>query len=252
MSNIVQYGKYEVEAAAEEQEELDKLTSGTFYKLKVGRNVLRFLPPKLGMRSPYVKVHQHFIRLPGMENPVTFNCPRMMAKSPCPACQKVDQLRSTGNPADYAAAGDLLPQFRVYANVIDKKAPEAGPQILAYGKKIHEALVQLRRDEDAGGDYTDPIEGFDIVITRTGTGKNDTSYQVAPARHSTKLEDMEWIALQGDISRYGMVQSYDQIVVTLQKAGIGADTGEPEPRRPNRSKSRSRKAEDDAYDVDAE
>lgn len=233
--NIQQWGSYEPEAAEAEQQELDKLGGGTFLKLKVGRNVVRILPPKVGQKSPFVITHQHVINIPGKENPLSFNCPRMMSKQPCPVCQKAEQLRSTGRQADYDAAGALLPRLRVYSNVIDRANPEAGPRILAMGKTIHEELVGLRNDQDAGGDFTHPFDGFDIVIKRTGTTKNDTEYDVKPARENSALGDLSWIEMQSDNRRFAMVPSLDDIRKLLSGEGLDDDDSAPAPRRRRRA-----------------
>lgn len=225
MSNIQNWGSYDIEAAQDEEEELAK-GGGEFLKLEVGRNVVRFLPPKMGARSPFLQVHQHFVDLPGMPKPASFNCPRMMAKKPCPVCQEIEKLRGTGNPADYDLAGQLFPRLRIFANVISRKNPEAGPQILAFGKQIHKALIELRKDEDAGGDFTDPTaNGFDVVIARVGTGKNDTEYSVLAARGASALGDLEWIDMQHDLGRYGIVFETDVILRMLGRGGIGGNGG---------------------------
>jgi hypothetical protein len=254
MSNLVKHGAYEPEAAQQEEEELAKSGGTDFLKLVVGANVVRFLPPPIGRNSPFVMVHQHFVQLPGMSNPASFACPRLMASRPCPVCQKIDQLRGTGNPADYDLAGEFLARLRVFANVIDRRNEEMGPRVLAFGKTIHQQLVKLRKDEDAGGDYTNPDTGFDINIERAGTGKNDTEYFVRPSRKTSKLASDpavagEWIEMQADLQKYAFVPSWDDIVKKIG-GGRGATAG-ASARGQNVSgkgggKSRST-AEDDAF-----
>lgn len=219
-SNLVKYNSYDLAAVEAEREEAAK-TGGDFLKLKVGQTVVRFLPPIGQMRSPFVIVHQHFIELPGMKDKVVFNCPRIMAQQLCPACQKMEQLRGTGLKADYDLAGELFPGMRVYAYVIDRDAPELGPQKIALSKSVLEQLNTIRADKVAGGDFTDPTEdGFDIVINRTGTGKKDTRYQVTPARASSPLGDMAWIEMQGNLAMMGRVDTYEEILGKLIDGGM--------------------------------
>lgn len=180
-------------------------------KLEVGRNVVRFLPPPVGRSSPFATVYQHFLNIPGIPDAVVFNCPRLMAKRTCPACAKGDKLRASGNAKDADAARDFWASRRVFAVVIDRNDEESGPKILAFGKQIHEALVAIRRDEDAGGDFTDPERGFDIVIERQGTGKNDTRYTVRPARKSSSIGKMEGIDMQPDLRHLAKVPTMDEI-----------------------------------------
>lgn len=207
---IVNYGAYEVEAADAEHEDLSR-GGGNFMKLDTGRNVVRFLPPPAGRNTPFVTVFQHFLNLPGFAEPIIFNCPRLMARKGCPACQKGEKLKSTGNQKDADAARDFWASRRVFANVIDRNDEDAGPKILGFGKLIHEALVAIRRDEDAGGDFTDPVDGFDIVIERTGTTKTDTRYTVRPARKSSELGNLEWIETQPDLRYLAKVPTLEEI-----------------------------------------
>ncbi len=213
-AGIQKWGSYEPEAAAEEQAVLDEQGGGGFFKFAAGRNVLRFLPPPVGQRSPFVMTHQHYITPPGQQQAVSFNCPRVMGKRACFACAHADKLKATGNKADFDEAKQFFPKLRVYANVIARANPEAGPQVAAFGKMVHEALVALRADEDAGGDYTHPLDGFDIIVEKTGSGL-DTKYKVLPARVTSELGDLEWISLQQNLQRFGTVPEDDEIIEKL-------------------------------------
>lgn len=215
-TGMIDYGAFEMEAAQEERNQL--LMSGQkFMKLEVGRNRVRFLPPPIGRRSPFVTVFQHFMRDDPNGKPFVFNCPRMMERKPCPACARADMLRQRGGKADLAEADQLWANRRVFANVINRKHEEAGPLILGFGKMIHEALLALRTNEDVGGDYTHPISGFDVVIERKGVGKNDTRYLVTGARTSTPLGNLEWLNTQPDLTSLAYVPSAQEILEAREK-----------------------------------
>lgn len=224
MSNIVKYGTYEVEAADKEAEDLER-GSTEFLKFKVGRTVMRLLPPPLGKKSPFRVVWTHYVNLPGAADPISFACPRQEGKKPCPICSRADQLKGTGNPADYDRAKELFAKRRIYANVINREEPEKGPVVAGFGKTIHEALVALRRDPDAGGDFCHPDSGYDIIIERKGTGKNDTEYKVFPARKSTPLGNMDWIEVQHDLERYAQILTPEEIRAKLSGE---KDGGQPQ------------------------
>lgn len=228
MTNLVNYGSYSEEAAKAESEELAK-SGGDFFKFEVGKNVMRFLPPPAGPNSPFAVVWQHFVQLPGMTNAASFNCPLKMAGKPCPVCSKVSALRSSGNPADYDLAGTYLPRTRVYASGIARADEAAGPRVVAFGKSIHEELVKIRED----GDFTHPLEGFDITVDRVGTGKMDTQYSVRAARQNSKLAaDVEtmnaWIEAQPDVRQFARVPTIDEIrkILSLSPSDdTGAERG---------------------------
>lgn len=207
-SNIVKWGDYNLDEAEKELEDLEKSGGAEFMKLGVGKNIVRFLPPALGKKSPFRVIHEHFIKRP--HGDVRFTCPRMEVKKPCIVCAKADKLKATGQDSDFELAKDLFPKRRVYANVIDRAHPDSGPKVLAFGKMIHEDLIKLRKNEDWGGDFTHPETGFDVVIERKGSGKNDTEYTVSP-RKQTKLENFDWIQMQHDLERYAKVLTEEQI-----------------------------------------
>lgn len=252
MTNLVKYGSYDLEQAAEEKEELGKGGAGAdFLKLQTGKNVVRFLPPKVGVRSPFKVVFQHFVKLPGMTNPVTFACPRMTNKQPCPACAKADELKSTGNPADADMARELFASRRVFANVISRANPEDGPKILGFGKMVHEQLLAIRQDEDSGGDFTHPEDGFDIVIEKSGE-KLTTKYQVRPARQGSLLASdpgqmQDWIDMQHNLDALQRVPTREELAKMFggEASGGARQRARPAPRRASAQDDIETTAEED-------
>jgi hypothetical protein len=215
MSNLVKFGSYDVEAAHEEKSDLSAGGGqAEFMKLKAGRNVVRIIPPPMGKRSPFRTVYQHFIQTP--TGPIVFVCPRLEKKQPCPACQRAEEFRGSKNEEDQKMASEFFARRRVFCNVVDRGEPEKGAKVLAFGKGIHESLVALRDDPDSGGDYTHPINGFDIIIERSGNGKNDTKYAVRGARNTSQLADdvtvmQSLIDTQRDLEQFARVPTWDEL-----------------------------------------
>lgn len=238
MDEIQQYQGWDIATAEAQAAEVEETSGGkaTFMKLNVGRNLVRFLPSLVAGQSPLVVSSQHYIELPGRPK-VVFVCPRVMAKQPCPACQKAEQLKATGKQADRDAAFTLFPRQRIFANVIDRAHPDLGPIILAFGKTVFEQLVSLRKDPDVGDFTRTDASGFDIIIERKGTTKNDTEYTVRPSVKPCPLVapglDPGVVSMQPDLSRYTKVQTWDEIVAMLrgdqgtQQGAQGAQQGAP-------------------------
>lgn len=242
MGNLVKYGEYTPEAAQQEEKDSKSAGGAGFVKLQPGKNVVRILPPAQGRTSPFRVIYQHYLRVAGAEGPVVFVCPRQEAKRPCPVCKEADRLKRSGNPADRDRAGELFPSRRVFANAVDRSDPEGGVKVLVVGKTVHESLIAIRKDADAGGDFTHPTKGFDIIIERTGTGKQDTRYTVRPARNSTPLsadakQMDEWLSSMRDLEEHARVLDQEELEAKL---GGTDDADAPAPRRPSRT------AEDDA------
>ncbi len=216
MANIQKYGEFTPAAADETAAQI--ASGGTFFKAAVGKNKIRVLPPPVGQQKPWVIAYEHRVELPGAKV-INFCCPRVMAKAVCPVCSKADELAHTGNTADRDRAAELRPRMRAYMNVIDRKAPEKGVQVFGIGKTVVDAMIKIRKDEDIGGNFTDPLNGFDLIIERVGTHKNDTEYSTFPSKAVTplcppdQLDDL--LSSAPDLSRYIRVKSAEEIKSSL-------------------------------------
>lgn len=245
-----------MEAAQQERAELDSQGSNTNYlTLKEGKNVVRVLPPAIGSNTPFRRVTQHYIKR-ATEGTLVIPCPLAMLKKPCPVCERVRQLSASRSKADQELAKSYLGKRRIYADVIDRSDPEAGPKVLGFGKMVEDDLIAIREDPDVGGDFTHPEKGFDIIIEKTGTGMQ-TRYKANAARNDSALGNMEWLAMRNDIARIGTPEDYDDIVARL--AGGDPSAGRQAPAETSRQldsgdtgrgRGRSSGGVTDAIDVD--
>ena len=213
MSNLVKYGSFDLDELEKKEKELSGAAGGNFIRPQVGKTVVRFLPPKAGVKSPFQIVYEHFIQPGPGQKKIRFSCPKRMEGKRCPACEKADSLRRTQNPADRERAYSLYPSKRIYANVIDRANPDEGPKVMPFGVTIFDALKSIRAED---GDFTNPeADGFDIVILREGTKKHDTRYEVRPDRKDSPLGNMEWIEQQWDLSKYARVDTLEEILAKM-------------------------------------
>lgn len=216
MSQLEKFGSYTKEDAAKGRKEE---SSSSWYKLKSGTNIVRMLPPMIGMPEPWVSIYQHFIKVPGGKQ-VVFNCPRRMENKACPACEKADRLKATGNPADDKAASEFFASARNIAFVIDREDPDSGIQLMAFGATIKKRLRHFR--EKLGKDFTNFDSGFDLVIERMGEGLN-TEYQTDLGEQGPVFDDMgkfgEWVEALPDLKNFAKVLPYDTIMEKFQAAG---------------------------------
>lgn len=215
------YGSYTPEAAEREKEELEKVFGARVIKMKVGRNVVRILPPKEGRDTPFEMIWTHFVNVG--DRTEVFACPRRMVKKPCPVCSKAEQMKTSGDEAMFEKAKELFARRQWYANAIDRKQPGEGVQLIAAGKEIMDQINMIRRDlAEDGIDFTDPYEGIDIVIERTGSKKDDTEYKVATRGIKTCAlgEDdeamQEWIDAMVDLNAKATPPSSEEILDRLR------------------------------------
>lgn len=245
-SSLVKYGDFSEEDAAEEAQELDKSGgSKVVLKLEPGKKVLRFIPPPPGKKWKRV-VYVHYIDVPGVGR-VSFNCPRHESKKYCIACEREQRLRATGNERDEKKAMSIMAKRQCFANVIDRADEAFGPHVLRFGKMIEKQLIELRQDEDMGGNFIDPVKGIDVAIITKGS-KMSTEYKVVAANKAKLLplaDDVTqmnaWIEGQHNLEKYAKILSADDIEKLLKGEKIerrDSSDDEEEDERPARSSKR--------------
>ena len=105
-------------------------------------------------------------------------------------------------------------------------------------RSVYQDIIDLYLDEEDWGDMTDPVEGYDIKITRTGTGKNDTSYSVSPCQ-KTKLDKKYRGEVDLEKAIRANILSYDELEEKLASfLNEGDDDEDERPRKKSSSKSK--------------
>ena len=164
-----------------------------------------------------IEVIQFYIQgVGGIISPATFD-------EPCPFMEKYEELKSSKDEDDKELAKLLVPRRRyiiggiIYADEKGTKVDYDGQDkgVLITGS-IYQDIIDLYLDEDEAGDMTDPINGYDIKIKRSGSGKMDTTYSVTQCK-PTKLDkkfsgqiDLEKIVRDN-------IKSYDELEEELNK-----------------------------------
>lgn len=237
-SSLVKYEDYTIEDAQHDAEDIAASRgSKTLVKLKQGKNRVRFIPALPGKSWKRV-TYEHWVSVPGLGD-VRFTCPLFEAKKKCRACDMEKKLLGSAKEADQARAKRFKAGRRVYANVIMRDNEAQGPVVLPFGIQVEKALTELRADEDIGGNFIHPVEGFDILILKSGEGM-ETRYAVHPADkgRSCPLHDdgkttNEWIASQHDLEKLVKVYTDEDIEKILNGekpaawGGGGRDSGKP-------------------------
>lgn len=150
-------------------------------------------------------------------SPATFD-------EPCPFMEKYKELKESSDDTDKELAKEKFIPRRKYVigGVIytDEKGKsldyEGKDKAVQIPRSVYQDIIDLYLDEDEAGDMTDPVNGYDIKIIRTGSGKMDTTYS-ARACKPTKLDPK----YRGNIDLEGMVRaqvkSYDELQDILAK-----------------------------------
>lgn len=267
--SLIKYEPLTPEVLEEMNEEFDELTAGDIGKIGVGKSVWRVLPGMRGCRA-FVVVMEHY-RKAVTGKSVRFVCPRHHAKSACPDCARAQELRASGHPLDYEEAGTFLPKLSAYCNAVNRSNESRGPQVLVFKKLAYNQIKGILADD---GDFTNPNDGFDLIVTREGTKKEDTKYDVKAARDNSALHAdatmvARWLEMAKDLRQYKHVPSEQEmedmgLLDTRRSARRAAETPEsprraraaaesepePTPARRRAPEPRARTVEDDAQTVE--
>lgn len=189
-------GKINPEAAAKERQEVSSRGLGDYFKLEPGRTFLRFLPPPAGRDLPFYRVWIHWLRGPDGKI-TTCGCPRKLEGRLCLACNEAFRLRRTKDPLDAKAAIKMGAKTQVYAQVVDvttEASMAKGVRAFPFGPRIYQELLAYLTDETDPVDFTDPAQGFVVIIDREGTGEL-TEYKVKLERQPTSLRQAALLAI---------------------------------------------------------
>lgn len=143
---------------------------------------VRILPANKQGRAFFVKSGYHKIG----DEYVT--CPKMSRGLRCPVCELVSKLYKSKNIADVELAGQLKAKKRFYFNVVVRGEEEKGARVLVTGIKLYEKVLASIVDPEIG-DITDPMNGFDFIISKkmkAGYWNYDDS---VVARKQSKLDE---------------------------------------------------------------
>lgn len=256
-TSLVKYGDFTAEEAEEEEKQLkDARGPSVFMDMKQpGKYRLRFLPPINDKKWKRVTA-VHYIDIPGGDR-VSFVCPKMEKNAKCRVCNTALKYLESDNQIDQQKGKNLSAKRRVMANVIDRNNEDEGPKIFAFGIMVEKQLIELRKDAEVGGNFVDPINGFDVVIVRSGTGARDTEYKVHKGKEKPLTDDAkqmkEWIEGQHNLDRRVKVYGDEDIERILNgEKPLGDDTDEEEEKPAKKARSIDQEIDDEDDELDDE
>lgn len=201
-----------------------------WWKAKVGRNVVRILPPKGGGKY-YFGTRQHFVPGDaGKDLPIVClrDDPKHQEPKVCPLCQYVAELRESD---EEKFANNLAGKSRYYMNIIDKGAEKEGNQVLGCGSRMHVDILGVFTDPDIDMDITNPESGCDVIIVRVGEKRNDTRYTVhgrVQSLNSPIEFDPEQLADLDSLVMQVSFEELEEMVEELKKKGSVSRPGASE------------------------
>lgn len=210
---------------------------GKVLYIKEGTTRVR-IPPidddELGYEVTYFYLNE---KLKGIYSAATFD-------EECPALEAYHDLKNSKDEDDLELAKKLSPKKAYMIPVIvyaDEKGksidPDKSGKLMKIPAGVYQSIIDLYLDEDEWGDMTDPKEGYDIKIVRTGKGKNDTEYSVVACKN-TPLEK-EYAKKPINLSKLvrGLIEPYEDVKSKINEF-LGDDDDDDEDDKPKKKKKK--------------
>ena len=194
-----------------------------FFKLGQGTTKVRVLPgqdPGSVDKDFFALVYLHYKVSPTKPTVPVVCAKTKDPRNSCPICDYVKQLKDSEDPADKRQADDMGQRMKYAMCVLPLEGEDRGKvQVFMAPKKIWSKIISLGGDSEYG-DVTHPYEGFDLKLTKSGTGKKGTEYDAVPVRNPSPIaadkdEVEEILANQFDLWRFKVVPSADEVIAFM-------------------------------------
>lgn len=204
-------------------EDLKKNTGGSnrFMSFKEGTTRIRVLPVGEDVDFSKEVIHIYLGNdIGGLISPQSLD-------KPCAVYEKQQEL-SKGSAEDKDLAKLFVPKKRYVIPVVvskdDKKSVyEEVPRVaLISSNQLYQDILNIFLDDEYG-DFTDPTNGFDLKIIRSGKGKTDTTYSVMASPKATKLPKSLNKVYDIDEMLENVIPSYEETEEMLEKFLVAQD-----------------------------
>lgn len=135
---------------------------------------------------------------------------------PCALMEAYNEFKNSDDDDEKELANKFSPRKRylafcvIYKDDMGKEVDEENsPKFLLLTAGVYQEILELYFDENEWGDMTDPINGYDIKVSRTGKGKLDTEYSVKPCKNTK--------APKGFRGTYNMEEELRKIIPTYEQ-----------------------------------
>ena len=179
--------------------------------------IVRILPSKFDSEYPFTELLFHFIFKKPVISLASFN-------EADPVVELAEQLKRTGDKADFIESRKMEPKTRIYVPIIIRGKEDEGIKYWGFGKEVYQELLNYISDPDYG-DFTDLHEGRDLTVTFTqakdsANGFASTSVRLKPnmTPAATSKDDLKaLIEDQVEITSLFTKPSYDELVGMLEE-----------------------------------
>lgn len=175
-------------------------------------HVVRIVPSAFDKDNPFREVYFHY----NMTKAPILALSNFGEKDP--VTELIDILKKDKNEDtkddNRNLAKKLYPKLRILVPVIVRGEEEMGVRLWEFGKEIYQELLAIADDEEIG-DFTDPVNGRDLKISRTSPKDAGNTYGSTSVRITMKQTPLskdskqvkDWLENQPDI--FSLYKRYD-------------------------------------------
>lgn len=213
-------------------------SGGKFFSIKEG--VTRMRPLPVGDDEEFAFETTYFYLgkdIGGVISPVTFG-------QRCAIMEKYQELSNSKKDSDREFAKRFKPGTKFFSPHIKykdedgKEIDESGAKLLILTGSQYNQLIDFFLDKELG-DFTDPVNGYDIKYRRTGKGRNDTEYTLTNCR-PTKLSKKYNKVYNPEEMVKELVPSYKETKELLEKFLSAPEESAAEEEAPRKKKKKDR------------
>lgn len=194
---------------------------------------VRFIPPTLESGEVFYSRRMHYNFKIG-DKLKAVECLRTV-KQPCPACEFFFEFK---DDEEYAkAVSALRPNTKFFAAFIIRERESEGIKVWGFPTTLFTQLKDLYNEQLKAGEVpftgnANGENGHDILISRVGSGINNTKYSYTPLTKRSNLVDIspEWandgfVSLEATVDRtvLGANEFVDAFKTSLTELGVNAE-----------------------------
>lgn len=233
---------------ADRRKELASNTRGGYKVIIFKEGVTRIRPvPVPEEVEPAIEVLYIFINkdVGGIVSPATWG-------DKCAFNERYLKLKDSKEDMDKKLAGKVKPKKKFLMPVVRFKDEfgkeldtETGVKLALLAPGQYQDCIDLYLDEAEAGDFTDPVNGYDLKMSRTGKGLYDTEYSVRackstklPKPFSKQVYDPEKMARE-------LTPTYEETKEYLKAFLEGVTFDDDDDKKPNKANKKKKKSKKD-------
>lgn len=200
----------------------------------------------MGEENEFIKeVEQFYLGndIKGVISPSTFG-------EPCAISEGYEELKNSSDDTDVELAGKFSPRKKYLAYCVfykDKQGKELdeenSPKFILLSSGLYQSIIDYYLDEDEWGDMTDPQDGYDLKVSRSGKGKMDTEYSVTACKNTPAPKEYRKKVYDLDDEVRKIIPSYEESEKLLNRY-LGLKTSGDEDEKPKKKKLKKKKKSD--------